>query len=70
MYDEFKSADLELTLIAQNARKFGIEALQNAEVLKLLFATPAPNLGETTLEAIKSVFSALEEVKRNSQMSG
>ncbi|ANE32025.1 hypothetical protein [Campylobacter hyointestinalis] len=68
-YDEFKPSDLNLILIAQNAKKFGIDFMSNPRTLELLFSKKQTKIAQPNLEALSHIFEVLERIKQNSQLS-
>ena len=68
-YDEFKPSDLNLILITQNAKKFGIDFMSNPRTLELLFSKKYTKIAQPILEALSRIFDVLDRIKQNSQLS-
>ncbi|QQF52201.1 hypothetical protein [Campylobacter fetus] len=68
-YKEFKQEDLELYNISLNAKKFSADFTSNMRILEILFAPREIIIDESNLEKIAEIFTALEEIRDNSQLS-
>ncbi|AGZ82253.1 hypothetical protein [Campylobacter fetus] len=68
-YKEFKQEDLELYNISLNAKKFSVDFTANMRILEILFAPREIVIDESNLEKIAEIFTALEEIRDNSQLS-
>ncbi|ABK82521.1 hypothetical protein Q4Y15_001110 [Campylobacter fetus] len=68
-YKEFKQEDLELYNISLNAKKFSVDFTSNMRILEILFAPREIIIDESNLEKIAEIFTALEEIRDNSQLS-
>lgn len=62
--------DPKLAMIASNGEKFGNEMAQNPALMSALLEKKNLGFKSDDLKAISGVFHALDEVKKNAQMSG
>lgn len=62
--------DPKLAMIAANGAKFGNEMAQNPALMSSLLEKKNLGFKSDDLKAISEVFAALDEVKKNAQMSG
>ena len=62
--------DPKLAMIAANGEKFGNEMAQNPALMSALLEKKNLGFKSDDLKAIGEVFYALDEVKKNAQMSG
>lgn len=69
MYEEFRTKDIELLKIIQNAKKFGIENLTNLDTLEILFTKKDLNIKQENLNLTTEIFGILEKIKEDSQLS-
>ncbi|MCI7076933.1 MAG: hypothetical protein SOZ73_04005 [Campylobacter sp.] len=62
--------DPKLAMIAANGAKFGNEMAQNSALMSALLEKKNLGFKSDDLKTISEVFYALDEVKKNAQMSG
>lgn len=62
--------DPKLAMIAANGAKFGNEMAQNSALMSTFLEKKNLGFKSDDLKAISDVFYALDEVKKNAQMSG
>lgn len=65
MYDK----DVEILQIMQNARKFGVGMFENIDILKTLLFPKEIHFNEMDFESLSEIFSTLEKIKEDSQLS-
>ncbi|AQW81244.1 hypothetical protein [Campylobacter pinnipediorum] len=68
-YENFNTQNITNIKIAQNAKKFDIEILQNEAFLKQITQISNINIGNQDLENIKNIFNSLIEIEENLQLS-
>ncbi len=62
--------DAKIAMISANGAKFGNEMVKNKELMARLLAPKNLPFKADDLKACAKLFSALDEVKKNAQMSG
>ncbi|OPA78028.1 hypothetical protein [Campylobacter pinnipediorum] len=68
-YENFNTQNITNIKIAQNAKKFDIEILQNEAFLKQITQISNINIDNQDLENIKNIFNSLIEIEENLQLS-
>ena len=69
-YENFKSKNPLAAKIAANARKFGIETLQNEAVVSSLLQVQKINLTSEQRQVVERVFTGLMNIEESVQLSG
>ena len=69
-YENFKSKNPLAAKIAANARKFGVETLQNEELVNLLLNEKKIEISDEQKEAARRVFTGLMKIEESVQLSG
>jgi len=69
-YENFKSKNPIAAKIAANARKFGIETLQNEQLVNLLLNEKKTEISSEQKEAVERVFTGLMKIEESVQLSG
>ncbi|CAD7287631.1 hypothetical protein LMG7974_00510 [Campylobacter majalis] len=67
-YEEFQNKNLDMLKIAQKAKIFGIQTLQNETLLSSFFATKI-SLTQSERENIAKIFTSLMQIEQNAQLS-
>nr|WP_314887447.1 acetyltransferase [uncultured Campylobacter sp.] len=68
-YENFKSKNPLAAKIAANARKFGIETLQNEAVVSSLLQVQKINLTSEQRQVAAEIFTKLIQIEEDSQLS-
>ncbi|AQW86158.1 hypothetical protein CPIN18021_0957 [Campylobacter pinnipediorum subsp. caledonicus] len=68
-YENFNTQNITNIKIAQNAKKFDIEILQNEAFLNNITQISDINIGSQDLENIKNIFNSLIQIEENLQLS-
>ncbi len=68
-YENFKSKNPLAVKIAANARKFGIETLQNEAVVSSLLQVQKINLTSEQRQVTAEIFTKLIQIEEDSQLS-
>ena len=69
-YENFKSKNPLAAKIATNARKFGVETLQNEQLVNLLLNEKKIEISDEQKEAARRVFTGLMKIEESVQLSG
>ena len=69
-YENFKSKNHLAAKIAANARKFGVQTLQNEELVNLLLSEKKIEISGEQKEAVERVFTGLMKIEESVQLSG
>ena len=69
-YENFKSKNLLAAKIAANARKFGVQTLQNEELVNILLKAEKLEISAERREAAERIFTGLMNIEESVQLSG
>lgn len=69
-YEAFAPKDLRVVKIIQNAKKFGVERLQNEALVKEFLNREQISLSENERENIRQIFINLMKIEEEVQLSG
>ncbi len=69
-YENFKSKNHLAAKIAANARKFGVQTLQNEELVNILLRAEKLEISAERREATERIFTGLMNIEESVQLSG
>ena len=69
-YENFKSKNHLAAKIAANARKFGVQTLQNEELVNILLRAEKLEISAERREAAERIFKGLMNIEESVQLSG
>ncbi|CAD7286337.1 acetyltransferase [Campylobacter suis] len=68
-YENFKHQDLRALKIVENAKKFGIETLQNEALVSQFLKAPKLHLSDDERANIEEIFMNLMQIEQDVQLS-
>ena len=68
-YENFKSKNSLVLKITTNARKFGVETLQNEEFVSVLLNVKKLEISSEQRHALAEIFAKLIKIEEDSQLS-
>lgn len=68
-YENFKSKNSFVLKITTNARKFGVETLQNEEFVSILLNVKKLEISSEQRHALAEIFAKLIKIEEDSQLS-
>ena len=69
-YEKFSSKNLIPSKIVANAHKFGVEELQNEELVAMLASSKQPEITHSQRAVIEEIFTKLMQIEKDVQLSG
>ncbi|MGG7047562.1 MULTISPECIES: acetyltransferase [unclassified Campylobacter] len=68
-YENFKHQDLRALKIVENAKKFGVETLQNEALVNQFLKVPKLHLSDGERANIEEIFMNLMQIEQDVQLS-